>query len=116
MTDQEIIEAIRKATNGEFVGKGCISTIMGWLKKYDDKGRILTANPNYKDSKVTIGDITYRITRVGWYACVWNPKYEKACYTWWWLENREDYMICGIIDLRPDYVKEWQEKEKAKKQ
>lgn len=33
MTDQEIIEAIRKATNGEFVGKGCISTIMGWLKK-----------------------------------------------------------------------------------
>ena len=114
MTDQEMIEAIRKATNGEFVGSGGLSTLMGWIDKYDEQGRLLTANPNYRNSEVTIGDTTYKITRVGWYACVWNPKYEKACYTWWWLKNREDYMIGCEIDLRPDYVKEWQEKRKPK--
>lgn len=29
MTDNEIIEAIRKATNGEFISEGASSTLMG---------------------------------------------------------------------------------------
>ena len=114
MTNKEIVEAIRKATDGEFIGSGGMSTLMGWFRKYDDRGRPLNADPNYKDSEVIIDGVTYRLTRTGWYACVWNPKYTKACYTWWWLDDRENYMIDGIIDLRPDYVKEYEEQHKNK--
>ncbi len=110
----DVIEAIRTATNGTFIGRGGISTLMGWVDEYDEQGRLVTCDPNYKDSEVTIDGTTYRITRNGWYAYIWNPKYEKACYTWCWLPNREEYLI-GEVDLRPDYVKEWQEKKKNKK-
>lgn len=113
MDNEKIIEAIRTATNGTFIGSGCVSTLMGWFDKYDDQGRILTADPNYKDSTVNIDGTTYRITRTGWYAYVWNPEYEKACYTWCWIPNRDEYLI-GKVDLRPDYVKEWQEQQKSK--
>lgn len=116
MTDEEkIIEAIRTATNGTFIGDGGITTLMGFANQYDDQGRLVTANPNYTDSIINIEGTTYRLTRKGWYACVWNPKYEKACYTYWWLDDRENYTIGGLIDLRPDYVKEWEEKRKNKK-
>lgn len=111
MTDNEVIEAINEATCGTFIGKGYTSTLMGWIDKYDEKGRILTADPNYKDSEVIIAGTKYRLTRKGWYACVWNPKYEQACYTWMWLDNWEKYTIGGEIDLRPDYVKEYQERQ-----
>lgn len=115
MDNEKIIEAIRTATNGTFIGGGGMRTLMGWIDKYDDQGRILTADPNYKDSEVNIDGTTYRITRTGWYAYVWNPKYENTCYTWCWLPNRDEFLIGGEIDLRPDYVKEWQEKQKSKK-
>jgi hypothetical protein len=114
MDNEKIIEAIRKATNGEFVGDCCMSTLMGWINQYDEQGRLLTADPNYRDSEVNINGATYKITRNGWYAYIWNPKYEKACYTWCWMPNRSEYLI-GEVDLRPDYVKEWQEKQKKEK-
>ena len=115
MDNEKIIEAIRTATNGTFIGSGGIRTLMAWIDQYDDQGRIVTADPNYTDTIVNIDGTTYKITRVGWYAYVWKPEYEKACYTWCWMPNRDEYLIGGEIDLRPDYVKEWQEKQKSKK-
>ena len=112
-SEVKLIETIRTATNGTFIGSGVISTLMGWFDEYDEQGRLVTCDPNYKDSTVTIDGTTYRITRVGWYAYIWKPEYEKACYTWCWLPNRETYMI-SKVDLRPDYVKEWQEKKDKK--
>lgn len=113
-SEVKLIEAIRTATNGTFIGSGGMSTLMGWFDEYDEQGRLVTCDPNYKDSTVIIDGTTYRITRAGWYAYIWKPEYEKACYTWCWLPNRETYMI-SKVDLRPDYVKEWQEKKKNNK-
>ena len=110
MGEEKIIEAIYTATNGTFVGNNGIRTCMGWLPKYDEQGRILTADPNYIDSTVDIDVTIYKITRKGWYACVWRPEYENAGYTSWWIPEIEKYTIGGgWLDLRPDYVKKYGE-------
>lgn len=114
MTDIEIIEAIRKATNDTFIGNGCSSTLMGWQQNYDKEGRPLYADPNWRDSYIVIESQTYGLIRKGWYAWVIKPEFankihynaimfdpngEKISYT---------FVTGDKIDLRPDYVKEYQ--------
>lgn len=113
MTDIDIIEAIRKATNGEFVGEYASCTLMGWQQNYDEQGRPLYANPNYKSSFITIKSKTYGLIRKGWYAWVIKPEYkDKIYYTHIMVihpENLKDYLVTGDkIDLRPDYVIEYE--------
>ena len=51
---KKIVEAIRTATNGTFVGEYCTSTLLGWVPRYDEQGRPLNADPNSKHSTITI--------------------------------------------------------------
>lgn len=113
MTDIEIIEAIRKATNDTFIGNGCSSTLMGWQQNYDKEGRPLYADPNWRDSYITIESKTYGLIRKGWYAWVIKPEYkDKIHYTHVMFnngENLKDYLITNDkIDLRPDYIIEYE--------
>lgn len=82
---QKIVEAIRKITNGEFIGEHHSSTLMGWIENYDEQGRILNADPNYKDSRVTVLNET---SRAGWYIYIWMPN-SNCGYTRCWSEYRE---------------------------
>ena len=107
---QKIVEAIRKITNGEFIGKHHSSTLIGWIENYDEQGRILNADPNYKDSRITVLNETYPITRAGWYAYIWVPN-SNCGYTTCWSECREKFLF-SLVDLRPDYVKIYDENKK----
>lgn len=110
-SEEELIDAISNETNREFIGEYCISTLMGTNIRYDEFGRPLNCDCNYKDSKVRIGNTRFALTRKGWYAYIWKPEWvEKASYTWLMstMLHKEELMICKV-DLRPDYVKEYEE-------
>lgn len=107
---KKIVEAIRTATNGEFIHGPYSSTLMGSIDEYDEQGRILTADPNYKDSEINICGKTYPLTRVGWFAYIWLPD-SKASYTTCWSEFRNKKLL-SMVDLRPEYVKEYHKKKK----
>ena len=109
MTTEQIVEAIRTATNGTFVGlRGC-KTLMGWIPTFDSQGRMLNCDPNYKDSSVNIEGKEYYLTRKGWHVYIWN---QQCRYNTVWREDVEKYILAEV-DLTPDYVKEYyKEKEK----
>lgn len=113
MEKEQIIEAIRNATNGAFINGSCLSTLMGWQQKYDEQGRPLRADPNYKDSTITIADEIYPMTRHGWYAYIWKPN-SRGNYMF--VVRRRDFDInpylIAKVDLRPDYAKEYEENKK----
>ena len=92
---KRIVEAIRTATNGTFIGEYCTSTLLGWVPRYDEQGRPLNADPNTKHSTITIDGTDYLITRKGWHAYVFKPTKHNA-------------VLLAEVDLRPDYVKEYE--------
>ena len=98
---KRIVEAIRTATNGTFIGEYCTSTLLGWVPRYDEQGRPLNADPNSKHSTITIDGTDYPITRQGWYAYVYNPT--------------KHALLLAEVDLRPDYVKEYEAEVEAKR-
>ena len=126
---KRIVEDIRTATNGTFIGEHCSSTLLGWVPHYDEQGRPLNADPNTKHSTITIDGTDYLITRKGWHAYVFkptkqddepNPKHSKVTVDGTnYLINRQvldEYLynptkralLLAEVDLRPDYVKEYE--------
>ena len=113
MTTEQIVEAIRTATNGTFVGFRGSQTLMGWIPTFDSQGRMLNCDPNYKDSSVNVEGKEYYLTRKGWHVYIWN---QQCRYNTVWREDVEKYILAEV-DLTPDYVKEYyKEKEKNKQQ
>ncbi len=103
MEKQQIVEAIRLATNGTFVGRNGIRTCMGWIPEYDRQGRPLNCDPNYIDSIVCIEGQDYYMTRVRWHVYIWN---QRCLRTTVWAKDRDRYILAEV-DLTPDYVKEF---------
>jgi hypothetical protein len=103
MNKEQIVEAIRLATGGAFIGYGGYTTCMGWSPNYDSQGRLLNCDPNYRDSNIRIEGKDYHMTRVGWHVYIWN---QPCSYCTVWKEDRDKYILAEV-DLTPDYVKEY---------
>lgn len=133
---KKIVEAIRTATNGTFVGKYCTSTLLGWVPHYDEQGRPLNADPNSKHSTITIDGTDYPISRQGWRAYVFKPTKHNAdpnskpskvtvdgtnyLITNQGLETHlynptKHALLLAEVDLRPDYVKDYEAEMEAKR-
>jgi hypothetical protein len=74
------------------------STLMGWLRRYDELGRPLNTDPNYRDGNVNINGKTYWFTRKGWKVRIWD---RNANYTDF-MSNKNDFI--EEVDLTPDYI------------
>ena len=98
---KRIVEAIRTATNGTFVGEYCTSTLLGWVPHYDEQGRPLNADPNSKHSTITIDGTNYLINRQVLDEYLYNPT-KRA-------------LLLAEVDLRPEYVKDYEAEVKAKR-
>ena len=98
---KRIVEAIRTATNGTFIGEHCTSTLLGWVPRYDEQGRPLNADPNTKHSSITIDETDYLITREGWHAYVFKPT--------------KHALLLAEVDLRLYYVKEYESEIEVKR-
>lgn len=106
MEKEEIIDAIRNATNGTFVPECHLATCMGYLRVYDKKGRNVSTDPNYYSGTINIDGTNYPIVRHAWKAYIFKPEYECASYTWLWTEDVEEKLL-ATVDLTPDYIKEY---------
>lgn len=106
---REIVEAIGIATNGEYVAENYSTTLMGSIDEYDEKGRKVSEDPNYKSGRINICGKTYPLVRVGWDVFIWKPEYPNATYTWVWKEDRDKYLFAKI-SLMPDYVRRYEER------
>ena len=114
MTTKEIVKAIEKATNGTFMSNCHTSTLMGGgPDEYDEEGRLVSVNPNYKDGSINICGTTYKITKVGWDVYIWKPEYQDARYTWCWKDDRDKYLLTHF-STKPDYVQAYEDKKAAK--
>ena len=111
MTIEELKEALYNATNGTYRMPGT-TTLLGYIKEYDEKGREVSVDPNYLDYDINICGTNYKITKHKWDVYVWKPEFQKANYTWCWKDNVEEYVLT-IIDTKPDYVKEYEAKQEA---
>lgn len=102
MDRDKLIEAIRNATNGTFIGEYVSHTLMGWTPNFDDKGRPLNCDPNYYDSSIFINGKEYYMTRKGWKVCIWK---DGTCnYCTMMFGNYEDKVLAEV-DLTPEYIK-----------
>lgn len=107
MTTEKIVDAIRNESDGTFVGSNCTSTLIGWKEEFDEKGRPVTCDPNYKDSKFNICGKTYYVTRYEWNVIIWK---DKGSYIDLFRSVKPaDKLI--EIDLTPDYVKKYRDRE-----
>lgn len=96
-----ILNTIAKLTNNFQTGFQ-ESTLMGWIENYDEQGRLLTADPNYRVGHIFIKDIEYTFIRKGWLVKLYI--------------GRQSYTVAmsgkktpiETIDLKPDYVKEYE--------
>ena len=114
MTTEEIVKAIEKATNGTFMPVHHSSTLMGGgPDEYDEEGRLVSVDPNYKDGSINICGTTYNITKVGWNVYIWKPEYPNASYTWCWKDDRDKYLLTHF-STKPDYVQAYEDKKAAK--
>lgn len=105
MTNEEIVKAISKATNGTFIHSPFSKTLMGCIQEYDKEGRPLHPDPNYFSSSITIEGVKYALVKHRWTAYIFKPEYPQANYMWILCKGKED-CILATVDLTPDYIKE----------
>ena len=116
MTTEEIEKAIEKETHGAYMPKYYLYTLMGGgPDEYDEEGRLVSVDPNYKDGSINICGTTYNITKVKWDVYIWKPEYQNACYTWCWKDDRDKYLLAHV-STRPDYVQAYEDKKAAKRE
>ena len=77
--------------------------------EYDEKGRKVSADPNYKSGKINVCGKTYPLVRKGWDVYIWKPEYQDATYTWTWKKDCDKYLFAKI-SLMPDYVRRYKER------
>ena len=116
MIKEKVVEEIRKQTDGTFIVPNHTSTLMGYVKKFDEQGREVTVDPNYKHGKINICGEDYFVTRYGWTAIVWKPERKDASYMWAFCLDKKDIeeRALAIVDVKPDYVLEYEKKEEEK--
>lgn len=107
MTTEEIVDAIRIATNNTFIADVCTRTCMGWAQTYDKYGRPLNCDPNYTNSSIVIDDIRYGLITCGWKIWVIKPEYVTATNYCTLMSNTNNDSILYYEDRTPDYIKEY---------
>lgn len=92
----EHLEQLKQRTNNFEAFN--MTTLMGWIRHFDDLGRPINADPNHQWSVFEIDDIFYTVIRSGWLVKIWD---RKVPYTYSFNGNT-DY--CELINLTPDYI------------
>ena len=111
----KILNAIEIATNYSWVGHYGISTMLGYTPIYDEEGREVTCDPNFIDSNINICGKEYNITKHYWEVYIWKPGTDEnycklMAYDRMKDKNNYEEFFFAVIDLTPDYVKEYWKK------
>ena len=94
-----ISEALKNITENFEKGFNS-STLIGWKRNFDEHGRPLNANPNYRDGSATIEGKTYWFTRKGWKVRIWD---RKSRYTDF-MSDKQDFIEEVDLDEAIEYI------------
>ncbi len=94
MDKEQLINAVRNATNGTFVtGNGWV-TCLGWMQEYDALGRPLRGDPNTHTCQIKIDGKDYILKTTDFHCTIIDAQTNER------LAN---------VDFTPDYIKEYRE-------
>lgn len=92
MIENEVIEEIRRLTDGTFIPENANKTLIMWCPIFDLQGRPLNADPNITKGTIEVSGVVYSVRKSGWKVYIRESGN---------LDEPET-----ILDLTPDYVKE----------
>lgn len=110
---EKVIEALKKATDNFNRGYFQV-TLMGWTQEYDEEGRPLRTNPNYRLGETKIAGTPYMYIRRDWIVKVYEPDF-KVHYLHFNSKEANKHLIAEL-DLEPQYVKDYYAKRTAQKE
>lgn len=99
MDKEQLINAVKNATNGTYIADNGRVTCLGWIQEYDALGRPLHGDPNIHTGQIRIDGKDYRL-RTSDFHCT--------------IEDFETGETLAEVDFTPDYIKEYWEKKKEK--
>ena len=92
MNKEQLIEAVRNATNGSFIAPNGMVTCLGWIQEYDALGRPLRGDPNIHNGQIRIDGKNYRLVTSSFHCTI---------------EDFETGETLAEVDFTPDYIKEY---------
>lgn len=105
---KEIVNAIKKITDGTYIVPNYTTTLLGWREIYDRNGNLVSVDPNIKSGTVNIEGTEYVVYRKGWRVVILKPQYTEEfkgrCYI---PSDKEMYM--ADFSIEPLYVREYRE-------
>ena len=93
-----ISEALKKITNNFETGFNS-STLMARNLTFDEQGRPLNSDPNYRSGEAKINGKTYWFVRKGWKVRIWDVPERYTAF----MSNKQNFI--EEVDLTPDYLK-----------
>ena len=98
MDKEQLVNAVKNATNGTYIADNGMVTCMGWTQEYDALGRPLHGDPNIHTGQIRIDGKDYRLKTSGFHCTI---------------EDFETRETLAEVDFTPDYIKEyWENKKK----
>lgn len=105
LTVEEIIEAVRIITKNTYIPENHTTTLLGWNRVYDKKGRLVTADPNIKVGTLNIEGTEYVIYRKGWRVAIIKPQYTEKFKNTTYLPDER--FLMADFSIEPEYVIEY---------
>ena len=95
MNKEQLINAVKNATNGTFTPPSGIKTCLGWEQEYDELGRPLRGDPNTITGEIKIAGKYYGLKTTEFHCKIKD------------LDTNE---TLAEVDFTPDYIREYREK------
>lgn len=92
MDKEQLINAVKNATNGTYIPDNGMVTCMGWIQEYDALGRPLHGDPNIHTGQIRIDGKDYRLKTSGFHCTI---------------EDFETREVLAEVDFTPDYIKDY---------
>lgn len=99
MDKEQLINAVKNATNGTYIADNGWVTCLGWIQQYDELGRPLIGDPNIHTGHINIGGKNYILETYDFYCTI---------------KDFETGETIAKVDFTPDYIKEYRENNKDK--
>ena len=97
MDKEQLINAVKNATNGTYIPSNGWVTCLGWIQEYDELGRPLHGDSNIHTGQIRIDGKDYLLKTSDFHCTI---------------EDFETKEVLAEVDFTPDYSKEYREKKK----
>ena len=101
MDKEQLINAVKNATNGSYIADNGWVTCLGWTQEYDELGRPLHGDPNINTGQIRIAGKDYTLKTSDFHCTI---------------KDFETGEVLAEVDFTPDYIKEYRENKKKEEE